>query len=248
MSEYYSTDNKTITDFSENNITEMYNQGYVFTRLGKGMMNQTRSLRIDLSKFELNSENRRILNKASSVQLAASSLPLGNYNWEIHKLGKDFYTKKFGDDTMSASKIKEMFQESDKSNMNSVISYQLSVVSRPQELKTDDSRLPEDEILSTRGGQAELKTPIGYCLAYVNNEIVHYAYPFYDLELPKELNLGMAMMLKAILWAKENGKKYIYLGSIVDQKAKYKLQFEGLEWWDGENWSRDLEKLKSLIN
>ena len=222
MSEYYSTGNKTITDFSENNVTEMYNQGYVFTRLGKGVMNQTRSLRIDLSKFDLNSENRRVLKKSENLVGTSHALPLQDYSWEIHKLGKDFYTIKFGDQTMSASKIKEMFQNSEQSNMNYSFKF---------------------EIINPKSEKAA-----GYCLAYINNEIVHYGYPFYDLELPKELNLGMAMMLKAILWAKENGKKYIYLGSIVDQKAKYKLQFEGLEWWDEGKWSSDLDRLKNLIN
>ena len=46
---------KTITDFSDANINSLYNEGYVFTRIGKGVMQQTRSVRIDLSKFELSS-------------------------------------------------------------------------------------------------------------------------------------------------------------------------------------------------
>ena len=63
MDGYLSWDNKTIVDFSEKNIEAMYARGYVFTRLGKGAMTQTRSLRIGLDKFELSSENRRVLRK-----------------------------------------------------------------------------------------------------------------------------------------------------------------------------------------
>ena len=67
------------------------------------------------------------------------------------------------------------------------------------------------------------KKPIGYCLALETKNIIHYSYPFYDLTL--ERNLGMAMMLKAIQYAKKNQKEYIYLGS----SQKYKEQFKGLE-------------------
>lgn len=208
-----------ISDFSDTHITELYAKGYVFTRVEKGIVNQTRSLRINLSNFELNSENRRILKKNDNLTLEYFKLPYKDYSWEIHKLGKDFYSIKFGDGTMSAAKIKELFTEIHKSNMNGFFKYTLN------------------------------KT-IGYALLYTNLEILHYAYPFYDLQLPKELNIGMGMMLKAILWAKENNKQYVYLGSATDSKSKYKLQFEGLEWFntDTSEWETDLEKLKALIN
>jgi arginyl-tRNA--protein-N-Asp/Glu arginylyltransferase len=55
------------------------------------------------------------------------------------------------------------------------------------------------------------------------------------------------MMTKAIVWAKENNKKYIYLGSASRPTDTYKLQFEGLEWFDGKNWNADLDRLKQEI-
>ena len=57
----------------------------------------------------------------------------------------------------------------------------------------------------------------------------------------------MGMMLKAINYAKENGKKYIYLGSAQRPTDTYKLQFKGLEWFDGERWSEDLGELKKVL-
>lgn len=218
--EYYKTDQKFLTDLNALTITELYSKGYVLTRVKRGLFNQTRSLRIDLSRFELNSENRRVLKKNENLLCKHVELPYPNYSWEIHKLGKDFYTIKFGDGTMSASKIKEMFLETDKSNVNCAFEY------------------------------IQENRDVGFCLSYTNDSIVHYAYPFYDLELPKENNLGMAMMLKAILWAKENNKQYIYLGSVTDSRAKYKLQFEGVEWFNTESqlWSNNIEELKTIIN
>jgi arginyl-tRNA--protein-N-Asp/Glu arginylyltransferase len=221
--EYFSTGEKTLQNPTISEISLHYDQGFVFTRVAKGHMNQTRSLRIDLAKFSLTSENRRILRKSENLSMTVNQLPLTNYTWEIHKLGKDFYTTKFGDNVMSANKIKEMFNDMGKSNMNYVFSYQRSASSNQLN-----------------------QSPIGYCLAYINKEIVHYAYPFYDLDIAKELPLGIGMMTKAINWAKENGRKYIYLGSVTTPESKYKLQFEGLEWYDTDKneWSTDIEDLK----
>lgn len=213
---YFSTDEIEIDLENSELVSQKYNQGYVITRLAKGKLQQTRSLRINLEDFKLTSENRRILRKTENVSSTFKKLPLEDYSWEIHKMGKDFYSTKFGEGTMSASKIKELFTEREKSNVNSVFEYKID-------------------------GET-----VGYCLCYENKEIIHYSYPFYNLELEKE-NMGMGMMIRAVEWAMENGKKYIYLGSVVSPESKYKLQFNNLEWWDGENWNSDLEKLKGLL-
>lgn len=216
---YFITAETTLTNLDPIAINEQYNNGFVFTRKDKGNMVQTRSLRVDLSSFEPNSENRRILNKNIGLELEFKNIPLENYSWEIHQMGKNFYSTKFGDMTMSASKIKEMFTDSEKSNMTNVFVYK------------DENK------------------NIGYALTYSNDEILHYAYPFYDLDIPKEQSIGMAMMLKAIVFSKEKGHKYVYLGSVTDSTALYKLQFEGLEWWNSSDskWDKDTKALKELI-
>lgn len=210
---YFSTDEIVIDTTDSDLVSEKYSEGYVITRLGKGVLQQTKSLRIDLENFKLTSENRRILRKTEGVSCELRKLPLEDYSWEIHKLGKDFYSSKFGEGTMSASKIKELFNDEEKSNVNYVFEYTF-----------------EEKV-------------IGYCLCYVNKDIIHYSYPFYNLELDMN-NLGLGMMIRGIEWAKDAGKKYIYLGSISTPESKYKLQFNNLEWWDGEKWDKDLEVLK----
>jgi arginine-tRNA-protein transferase len=234
MSEYFSTNSVKLSDFSDENICNYYKQGYVFTRLGKGEMIQTRSLRVDLNKFELTSENRRILRKNDQLQLNIESLPLQNYPWQIHAYAKDFYTKRFGEGTMSASKVKELVQEQEISNFNKLFVYNYNIpFQHDWELEVNNAA-----------------NIIGMCICYINNSIFHYGYPFYDLSIPKENSLGLAMMTKAIEWAKNNSKTYIYLGSVTDQKSLYKLQYEGLEWWDNsiENWSQDISQLKMMTN
>ncbi|TSC84888.1 MAG: Uncharacterized protein G01um101413_272 [Parcubacteria group bacterium Gr01-1014_13] len=213
---YLSWKEQIITDFSNDSIEAMYADGLVFTRIGKGVMNQTRSLRIDLSKFELSSENRRILSKTEDLVFSIHPIPYTQYQWTIHKMGKEFYGKKFGGKIFSAQKIKELITDKDKSNFNKLFVY------------------------------AKDEKNIGYCIALETEKILHYCYPFYDLESNYQ-NIGMGMMLKAIVWAKENGKKYVYLGSFQRPSDVYKLQFSGLEWFDGETWQQDIHMLKEEL-
>ncbi len=225
---YLHWNEQTITDFSDSSINALYNEGYVFTRRGKGVMHQTRSLRIDLSKFELSSENRRVLKKTEHMKLISSSLPFQNYHWSIGKMGHDFYENKFGHGTFSANKIKELLTDADKSNFNRVLVYKIHA------------------------------DKTGYCIALETNEILHYSYPFYELvaRTSDVSNIGMGMMLRAILWSKEGhvkpdghvaSKKYIYLGSAQRPTDTYKLQFDGIEWFDGKSWSSNLVELKKLL-
>jgi leucyl-tRNA---protein transferase len=204
--EYLHWKEETITDFSDSFISQKYNEGFVFTRIGKGVVHQTRAVRIDLNKFELSSENRRILKKME-CEIEATSLPYEKYDWKIGKLGKDFYEEKFGPGIMSANKIKEMMTGD--LNFNSLLTY----------------------------------NDLGFVICYLNKDILHYSYPFYDLEKCSK-DMGLGMMTKAIQWAKENGLKYVYLGSLQRPTDTYKLQFAGLEWFDGKEWSTDLEKVK----
>lgn len=230
MPNYLSWNEKIITDFSDQNISNLYNEGYVFTRKEKGHVYQTRSLRINLEQFKPNSENRRILKKTEGLSLAPVSLPYSDYHWTIGKLGKDFYTTKFGDGTFSANKIKELLTDSLKSNFNALLIYEFEYETSP---------------LTLLHGEID-KEKLGYCIILETNELLHYCYPFYELNSSVS-NLGLGMILKAILYAQEQGKKYIYLGSAQRPTDTYKLQFEGLEWFDGKEWKTDLEELKKLL-
>lgn len=211
---------ETISDFSVNNVADMYEKGFVFTRIGKGVMHQTRSLRIDLSLFSLSSENRRILKKVPNIEMKQVGLPLpsSQYNFSIGKMAKDFYDAKFGANIMSAQKVKEMLTDPDNSNFNQLLEF----------------RLQKSDICN------------GYTITYSSPTILHYSYPFYDLNnCPKDM--GLAMMITAVQKAKEVGLKYVYLGSLQRPTDVYKLQFSGLEWFDGKDWSTDLAEAKKIL-
>ncbi|MEW6610323.1 MAG: hypothetical protein AB1352_01680 [Patescibacteria group bacterium] len=195
---------------SNERIAQNYDKGYVLTRLGPHIMRQVRSVRVPCEIFQLSSENRRIMRKYTSLALQHVSLPFPRYHWSMGKMAVDFYRNKSGVRAMSAQRVKTLFTSSS-SSMNGVFLYQWK----------------DDEC------------PIGYCLSFSLPPMLHYAYPFYDTTRSRAFalpSLGMAMMLKAILWAQEKQMSYVYLGSIQDERSLYKFQFKGVEWWDGEKW------------
>lgn len=209
---------KKTLDWSDESISALYGQGFVATRVDKGVFNQTRSLRIALAEFEPSSENRRIVRKMEDISLEVHPLPYKEYHWTIHKMAKDFYTTKFGVDTFSANKIKELLTEADKSNFNRLFVFR----------RNKDRRA------------------IGYCICLSTDKILHYSYPFYE-QNEINPSLGLGMMCSAIMWAKEQRLDYIYLGSLQRATDTYKLQFSGAEWFDGKNWQRDTTPLKEIL-
>lgn len=225
--------NDNLFDYNKE-IVNLYNIGFKFGRDIKGMMYSTRLVRVNLSKFNLSSENRRILRKNENLILTYKNILDIPYDWSIGKWMKDFYESKFQEKLFSIVKIKEIFTK--ENNFNKVLEYNIN-----------------NEV-------------IGYCICYDSTEnirpndsddtnldkniidldkIIHYCYPFYKIE-SVNTTLGIGMMTKAILYAKENDYQYIYLGGHTSAKDNYKLQFEGLEWWDNVNnvWSNDIDRLK----
>ncbi len=226
--DYHHFQEITIHDLSDEYVASMYDLGFVFTRLGYGIMHQVRSVRVRLHAFEPTSENRRVEERSKEISLNFFRRDEFPYHWSIGKLAKDFYEVKFGPEVMSANKIKELFTQPEKSNMNSVLVYNHG------------------------------NTPVGYCLAFSSPQLLHYSYPFYqhpgfdqiqystlfNPDLPK--SMGIAMMTKAIQWAKDSNKEFVYLGSIQDALSLYKFQFKGTEWFDGAQWREEKPVLQSI--
>jgi arginyl-tRNA--protein-N-Asp/Glu arginylyltransferase len=87
---------------------------------------------------------------------------------------------------------------------------------------------------------------LGCTVCFISDSLLHYSYPFYNLETSAK-DMGMGMMIRAIVYAKEKRLKYIYLGSLQRAGDTYKLQFEGMEWFDGTAWSTDLAAAKKIL-
>jgi arginyl-tRNA--protein-N-Asp/Glu arginylyltransferase len=89
---------------------------------------------------------------------------------------------------------------------------------------------------------------VGAAILYVEEpEMAFYYYAFYDLDWFQR-NLGMFMMTRAVQHFAAAGFRYLYLGTCYSERALYKTQFSGLEFFNGFRWSSDLEEIKHLIH
>ena len=88
---------------------------------------------------------------------------------------------------------------------------------------------------------------VGAALLYLEvPRMAYYYYAFYRLDrLPR--NLGMFMMTTAVGLFAERGVRHLYLGTCYSERALYKAQFAGLEFFNGNRWSKDVEELKYLV-
>ncbi len=85
---------------------------------------------------------------------------------------------------------------------------------------------------------------VGYVIAIIEGNTLHYWFSFYDLEYQK-YSLGKFMMFSVIDWAKKNNLEYVYLGTCYGEKSLYKVRdFKGLSFFDGNNWNQDMKLLK----
>lgn len=92
----------------------------------------------------------------------------------------------------------------------------------------------------------EKQKEIGFSVCFIADDLLQYAHSFYDLNYFSN-SLGARMMLEAVSWAKNNNKKYAYLGTCYENKALYKTEYKGVEFFNGFVWSSNLNELKALI-
>ena len=166
MNNYLIWDEKTINADDPVEASIFYDKGYLFSRKFKGSMYQSRLIRINLKNFSFNSENRRVLRKVEGLTLESIQLPINkeSYDWNIHRIGKDFYTKKFGERTFTANTIKALITDSKRSNFNALLQFSLN-------------------------GEK-----FGYAICYQNPSMMHYAYPFYEFEkFSNNIGMGMIL-------------------------------------------------------
>jgi arginyl-tRNA--protein-N-Asp/Glu arginylyltransferase len=88
---------------------------------------------------------------------------------------------------------------------------------------------------------------IGVATLYVEGDaLAYYYYAFYDLNYASR-SLGMFMMTTAAELFASRGLKHIYLGTCYSERALYKTQFAGVEFFNGFRWSTNLEELKFIL-
>ncbi len=88
----------------------------------------------------------------------------------------------------------------------------------------------------------------GTALLYLElPRMAFYYYAFYDLS-DRTRNLGIFMMTRAVVHFAALGCEHLYLGTCYSQRAKYKWQFAGEEFFNGFRWSTEEEELDQLLS
>lgn len=88
---------------------------------------------------------------------------------------------------------------------------------------------------------------VGDALLYLEGPaMAFYYYAFYDLNWLSR-SLGMFMMTWTVDHFARTGLQHLYLGTCYSERALYKTQFEGIEFFNGFTWSSNLDELKYLL-
>ena len=178
-----------------------------------------RSLRLPLGEWRPSSENRRVLRKSAGIR--ARLVPLAEFDVTEARRARwlDFADQRFGHGIFPAERLARLLA-------GRVITHVLHF---------------EEDV---PGG---LPRDVGSVLMHVSPpRLAYYYYAFYDLS-DRSRNLGMALMTRAAEWFAHAGFCHLYLGTCVTSRARYKLQFSPMEFFNGMRWSRDMDELKHLL-
>ncbi len=84
---------------------------------------------------------------------------------------------------------------------------------------------------------------VGYVFLVNDEDMSHYWYSFYDLDYANQ-SLGLWMMTDCAIQAKKQGKQHFYLGTAYSEKGIYKTNYDNLEYWNGQQWSQEINLLR----
>jgi len=94
---------------------------------------------------------------------------------------------------------------------------------------------------------AQSGAELGVVVMYLESpRLAFYRYSFYDLNQFNR-SLGLFMMTSAAVFFAENKFAHLYLGTCYSERALYKTQFAGVEFFNGFRWSADLQELKYIL-
>jgi hypothetical protein len=95
--------------------------------------------------------------------------------------------------------------------------------------------------------EAATGAEVGVVLLYLEApRVAFYRYSFFDLNHPNR-SLGLFLMTTAVNYFREQKFVHLYLGTCYSEKALYKTQFAGVEFFNGFRWSQNLDELKFAL-
>lgn len=88
---------------------------------------------------------------------------------------------------------------------------------------------------------------VGLILLGADDTAWHYWFAFFSLDHFSGLPFGKWAMTKSLELADQNGVQYVYLGTCYGAHSLYKVRdFNGISYFDGNQWSGDAKALKAL--
>ena len=88
---------------------------------------------------------------------------------------------------------------------------------------------------------------LGVVLLYLEApRLAFFRYSFFDLNHPNR-SLGLFLMTTAVEFFAAQKFQHLYLGTCYAERALYKTQFAGVEFFNGFRWSQNLDELKFLV-
>ncbi len=176
-----------------------------------------RSLRVDLSRFESSSENRRISRKVADLNLSFTIFRKDDFNLQdasFQKICLDYAAARFVGNEMTEKRFDYILS---RETTTHIFEYTL------------DGK------------------PFGYIFVCMDDSMLHYWFAFFDTELMASHSIGKWMMWSVIDWAKQQKLEYVYLGTAYHKKSLYKIRdFKGAAFFDGSHWNTDMKQLKVL--
>lgn len=94
---------------------------------------------------------------------------------------------------------------------------------------------------------SKTNSEVGYVVLYLEPpQVAFYYYSFYDLAY-FERSLGLFLMTSAVQHFATDSFQNLYLGTCYSERALYKTQFAGCEFFNGFRWSDNIRELKYLV-
>lgn len=176
-----------------------------------------RHVRVPLVGFEPSSENRRVLRKGEGIEACLVAKTDYADGEGRRREWLAFAEDRFGPGVMTAARLEGLMR-------GRVVTH----------------------LLVFRDAAREGRE-VGTALMYVEAPaMAHYYYAFYDRGHALR-GLGMFMMTAAVRLFRDLGFGHLYLGTCYSERALYKAQFSGLEYFNGIEWSSRLEGLRFQV-
>jgi arginyl-tRNA--protein-N-Asp/Glu arginylyltransferase len=176
-----------------------------------------RHLRIRLPEFRPSSENRRVLRQGEGLSLELRARGDFEYTDERREAWLAFAEERFGPGIMHRERLDGLMR-------GRVVTHILACRD------------------ATRNGEE-----VAHALMYLEPpRMAHYYYAFYELR-GRVRSLGLFFMTAAAELFRAQGFEHLYIGTCYSERALYKVQFSGLEYFNGVEWSRRMEVLKATV-